>query len=373
MLKDTVFEISQDELDAEASIRTEFQNLTNNQVFEHVFRYRIMALKRGVTILRSASDVLGNDSRELMIPSLHETLTSAINTSVTDEFHMLDVGAGSGEAIDWFFAKKFEENVSLRKQNPIIHVIEPNPILLKAYQQKLLEYEHLSQGIVYHGPVQNYYSYYENATSPPKLPASIDFINCMHMIYYLSDITRLTTDPRKAIINFIIFLYGLLKSDGAIYIAFVDMGCTFNSISRKFYEQITGDIDISQNISHTVKVRNELLLEGKILEILESQIVDENTRPKILSSKVPCGYYARSLGDLAVLTLAGELLRSDDDIFDIRMLDFAIKELKTAAVTPVAIGEEKPYGLTRCVRCGENVWRVDSPLIISVIKKERVG
>ncbi|CAG8620958.1 7571_t:CDS:2, partial [Cetraspora pellucida] len=355
MLKDTVFEISQDELDAEASIRTEFQNLTNNQVFENVFRYRIMALKRGVTVLRSASDVLGNDSRELMIPSLHETLTSAINTSVTDEFHMLDVGAGSGEAIDWFFAKKFEENVSLRKQNHIIHVIEPNPILLKAYQQKLLEYEHLNQGIVYQGPVQNYYTYYENAPLPPKL----------------SDITRLTTDPRKAIIDFIIFLYGLLKSGGAIYIAFVDMGCTFNSISRKFFEQITGDIDISQNISHTIKVRNELLFEGKILEILESQIVDENTRPKISSSKVPCGYYARSLGDLAVLTLAGELLRSDDDIFDVRMLDFAIKELKTVAVTPVAIGEEKPYGLTRCVRCGENVWRVDNPLIISVIKKER--
>ncbi|CAG8697536.1 36889_t:CDS:2 [Racocetra persica] len=374
MLEDTVFEISQDELDAEARIRAEFQSLTNNQVFEHVLRYRIMALKRGVTVLRTASDVLGNDSRELMIPSLQETLNSVINnTSATGEFHMLDVGAGSGEAIDWCFAKKFEENVGIGKNKHIIHIIEPNSILLKAYQQKLLEYEHLDQGIVYQGPVQDYYTYHDDALLLPKLPASVDFINCMHMIYYLSDITKLTIDPRKAIIDFITFLYGLLKPGGAIYIAFLDMENAFNSISRNFYEQIIGDIDTSQNISHTSKARSELLLEGKILKTLESQIVDENIRPKILSSKVPSGFYARSLGDLAVLTLTGELLRSDDDNFDIRMLDFAIKELKTAAVTPVAIGEDKPFGLTRCVRGGENVWRVENPLIVSVIKKERVG
>ncbi|CAG8637963.1 15220_t:CDS:2, partial [Racocetra fulgida] len=359
MPEDTVFEISQDELDAEARIRAEFQCLTNNQVFEHVFRYRIMALKRGVTVLRSASDVLGNDSRELMIPSLQETLNSVINnTSATGEFHMLDVGAGSGEAIDWFFAKKFEENVSIGKNKHIIHIIEPNPILLKAYQQKLLEYEHLDQGIVYQGPVQDYYTSHEDALLLPKLPAS--------------DITKLTIDPRKAIIDFITFLYGLLKPGGAIYIAFLDMENAFNSISRNFFEQIIGDKDTSRNISHTGKARNELLLEGKILKVLESQIVDENIRPKIWSSKVPSGFYARSLGDLAVLTLTGELLRSDDDKFDIRMLDFAIKELKTAAVTPVAIGEDKPFGLTRCIRGGENVWRADNPLIISVIKKERV-
>ncbi|KAF0551614.1 hypothetical protein F8M41_022986 [Gigaspora margarita] len=72
MLEDIVFEISQEELDAKASVRTEFQNLTNNQAFEH-------------------------------IPSLNETLHSVMNnTSATDEFHMLDVGAGTWEQLVGF-------------------------------------------------------------------------------------------------------------------------------------------------------------------------------------------------------------------------------------------------------------------------------
>ncbi|CAG8577567.1 5066_t:CDS:2, partial [Scutellospora calospora] len=369
MSKDTIFTISQEELDAEARIRTEFFNLTNNQVFEHVFRHRMMAFKRGVTVLQSASDILGNDSRELMIPSLHETLHSIINNaSATDEFHMLDVGSGSGEAIDWFFAKKLKEIVNIGKQTKnVIHIIEPNPILLKAYQQKLLEYKHLNEGIVYQGPVQDYYTHHVNILPSPKPPVPVDFINCMHMIYYLTDITKLIIDPRQDIIDFVTFLYGLLKPGGAIYIAFLDMGSAFASISSKFYEQIIEDVNVPKKISQVIKARNELLFEGKILEILESQIVDKNTRPKVFSSRMPSGFYARSLGDLAVLTLAGELLRSDDDNFDIRMFDFAMKELKIAAVTP---GEEKPFGLTRCVRGGENVWKIDHPLIINVISKE---
>ncbi|CAG8713329.1 1480_t:CDS:2, partial [Gigaspora rosea] len=136
MFEYTISEISQEELDAEVRVRTEFQNLTNNQAYEHVLRYRVMTLKRGVTLLQSVSDIFGTDSR-------------------------------------------------------------------------------------------------------------------------------------------------------------------------------------------------------KILEILESQFMDENTRLKFFR----------------------DVLKPDDKIFDFRRLDFAIKELKAAAVTPVAIGE-KSYGLTRCIRGEENVWRI---------------
>ncbi|KAF0555603.1 methyltransferase domain-containing protein [Gigaspora margarita] len=372
MLDDTVSEISQEELDAEARVRIEFQNLTNNQAYEHVLRYRVMALKHGVTILQSVSDIFGTDSRELLIPSLNETLHSVMNnTSATDEFHMLDVGAGSGETIDWFFAKKLEENIGKKKN--IIHIIEPTPALLKAYQQKLLEYEHLNKGIVYQGPVQDYYTYHKNTLALPKMPGSIDFINCMQMIYHLTDITKPSFDPRKDIIDFITFLYGLLRPGGEIYIAFLDMELGLSSIYFKFYEQIIKDMNVPQKHFQVIKAQNELLSEGKILEILESQIMDENTRPKFFSTKMSSGFFARSLGDLAALSLfGGDVLKPDDKIFDFRRLDFAINELKAAAITPVAIGERKPYGLTRCIRAEENVWKIDHSLIISVISKERV-
>ncbi|CAG8591029.1 10572_t:CDS:1 [Acaulospora colombiana] len=188
-----VLTISQDELVAENRIIEEFRNLNNSQVFEHVFRHRMMALRRGVTTPQSPSDLLGVDSRELMCPSLRETLHSVINHSSASkgisEFHLLDVGAGSGEAIDWFFAKELKrvndiEGSDAKERKLFIHVIEPNSTFLEAYQQKLANYDYLHEGIVYQGPIQDYLGNVEKEILP-KLPASVDFVNCMQMIYYL--------------------------------------------------------------------------------------------------------------------------------------------------------------------------------------------
>ncbi|CAG8703063.1 7816_t:CDS:2, partial [Acaulospora morrowiae] len=363
-----------EELDAEIRIIDEFRDLNNSQVFEHVFGRRMMALRRGVTVPRSPSDFLGVDSRELMYPSLRETLHSVINDNAVskdiNELHLLDVGAGSGEAIDWFFAKELEgwacaKEEDTKNRKIFIHAIEPNPTFLKAYQQKLLEYQYLNQGMVYQGPIQDYLGNVCSETLPMP-PVPVDFIFDLQK-YLRTDFKKPNIDPKQDIIKFITFSYGLLKPGGAIYIAFLDMSSAFASLACKFYEEIVGDFETPKRISQTIKARNELLYEGNILEFLLGDAEQkEKTRPKLISHRSPSGFFARTLSDMAVLALS-ELLEIGDSKFDKRALDFMITQLKLAVRTP---GEKKPFGLTKCIRGGENVWRVDHSLIICVIRKE---
>jgi hypothetical protein len=197
ILSDSIAAFSPEEQEAERKVLNEFANLTNSQIYEHIFIHRMMLRKQHVTHIHCPSDILGTDSCELTLPSLHRTIQTVLsNTSDSPEFHLLDIGAGSGEIIDWCFAKELEKNVQINRQN-IIHIIEPNSNLLQTYQQKLCEYSHLSQGIVYNGRVQDYFDMDENANNGtsdksnklrveaplPLIP--LDFINCIHMINYL--------------------------------------------------------------------------------------------------------------------------------------------------------------------------------------------
>ncbi|RHZ70866.1 hypothetical protein Glove_265g27 [Diversispora epigaea] len=356
---------SQEEHDAEISVRKEFQNLNNNEVYEHVFRNRMLALKRGAITPRSPSDFLGVDSRELIYPSLHETFRLIINNSTSNEFHILDVGAGSGEAIDWFFAN--ELNDSSNRKN-FIHIIEPNPILIKSYQQKFLEYKHLSQGIIHKGPIQDYL--FNSQEGLPKPPVPVDFINCMHMIYYLTDYRKSEIDPYQDVIKFITFLYGLLKPGGAMYIVF-HLEILFLPLISKYYEEIVGDFESPKRISLIVKAREELLYEGKILEELKLQYKEynekTNSKPTLKSYCLESAFYARTLADMAVLAMT-ELLQTGNEKFDKRALDFMITQVKSVSLTP---DEEKPFKLTKCIRGDENVWCAKNSLIVCVIQKEQ--
>ena len=188
ILEDSIMALSQEELDAEQKVLAEFSNLTNSQIYERIFTHRIFLSGRNVTNINSPSDILGTDSCELMLPTLQKTIQSVLsNTSDSQEFHLLDIEAGSGEVIDWFFAKELEKNVELNRQN-IIHIIEPNSSLLQSYQQKLCGYPHLSQGIVYNGRAKDYLKHKsdDDVNGEAPLPLTpLDFINCLHTINHL--------------------------------------------------------------------------------------------------------------------------------------------------------------------------------------------
>jgi len=58
--------------------------------------------------------------------------------------------------------------------------------------------------------------------------------------------------------------------------------------------------------------------------------------------------------------------------FDVRLLENMLKQIKEAAMTPVGVDEKKRFGLDRGMRNGEVVWKIDLPLIITIIRKEKI-
>ncbi|CAG8690555.1 12396_t:CDS:2 [Funneliformis caledonium] len=380
---DSIAALSPDELNAEHKVLAEFANLTNSQVYEHIFSQRMMLPKRNVASLHSASDILGTDSCELILPTLHEALqTELFHTADSPEFHLLDIGASAGEIIDWCLAKELEKNIQLNRQN-IIHVVEPNSMLLKAYQQKICEFPHLNQGIVYNGRVQDYFVNHQIGDFETPLPLTpLDFINGLHVINYLVDINSPSIDPSNDIISFSKFLYSLLKPGGTIYFAH------YNILGSLSFD----DKEIFQKAQQIISSRNSLLFEGEIidhlhsLELNEFEVDDDSddatsfeihkrkvkTIPTFNSYSLPSSFYARSLADMAVLLLAGQLTDVNEGRFDTKLLDDVLRQVKEAALTPVGMNEKKRFGLTRCLRGGEMVWKVDFPLIISIIRKEKV-
>ncbi|CAB4473177.1 hypothetical protein RhiirA5_351008 [Rhizophagus irregularis] len=399
VLSESIAVFSPEEQEAERKVLKEFKNLTNSQIYEHIFIHRMMLRKQHVTNIHCPSDILGTDSCELILPSLHKTIQTVLsNTSDSSEFHLLDIGAASGEIIDWCFAKELEKNVQMNRQN-IIHIIEPNSNLLQTYQQKLCEYAHLSQGIVYNGTVQDYFDMDDNANDGtnklrveaplPLIP--LDLINCIHMINYLVDITTPKIDPSNDIISFCKFIYSHLKPGGAIYIAHLDVLNLFNFNDDD--EDNDYNAETYQKIQQITSARNSLLYEGNIIDHLHSSELNvcevdydsddtmENSRkrkiktiPKFNSYKLPSSLFSKSLADMSVLLLIDQLpkVKNDDRKFDIRLLENILEQVKEVAMTPVGEGKKKKFGLERGTRGGEIVWKIDIPLIISIIRKEKV-
>jgi len=182
-----------------------------------------------------------------------------------------------------------------------------------------------------------------------------------------------------------------LKPGGVIYIAHLDVLNLFNFNDDN--EDNDYNEETLQKIQQIASSRNSLLYEGNIIDHLHSSELNvcevdydsddtiENSRkrkiktiPKFNSYVLPSSLYARSLADMSVLLLIDQLpkVKNDEKKFDIKLLENILEQVKEAAITPVGEGEKKKFGLERGMRGGEIVWKIDLPLIISIIRKEKV-
>ncbi|PKY38265.1 hypothetical protein RhiirA4_537137 [Rhizophagus irregularis] len=363
---------SKNEIEAEEQVLKEFTNINNNQAYDHVFRLRVLALNDGVIEVTSPNDYFGVDNRAGMYPTLKKALDDSILDS-SKEFQLLDVGGGSGSPLDWIFSKELSKNVGKREN--LINVIEPNPNLLKSYLKTLEKYPHLKKNIVYQGYVQDYYEVKENSEKPPLPSDKVDFISAIHVIYHFTDYKQNNLDPHKDIINFITFLYSILKPGGAIYIAYRDQDQDFGgNVQKKYYEEVLHEYNLFQNIAKINQARDNLIYKGQIIEYLESKDEDGfKTKPKIETLKHKFSFYAKSLADMAVLGLCGNLLESNEKAFDKGRLEFMLNEIKNAALMKVEDEKERRFGLGRTERDGKMVWKVDASHVICIIRKEIIS
>ncbi|CAG8763770.1 14253_t:CDS:2 [Cetraspora pellucida] len=339
----------------EEDVINEFGKVKNEDVHELV-QQRIFALKRNVTVAKSPTDFLGSDVRESLIPLIQNVLRGVINlmNEGCKEFNILDVMPGKGTQVDWFLAQELELTLRNSKENNL-YLIESNPEFINSYKQTVKNYAHLKFVKSYNGKVKEYYQ--------KSLDTKVDFIMCMDLCF-LTDYSERSIDPQKDITDFVKFLYGQLRPGGAIFITYLDLESKFSQINFDYIKDTTHQ----NNIKKIAKAREDLLYNGDIVNKLNS---DGKSCPKVESHKLSTFYYAKSLAEVAVMSLDGGFVKNNKDKFEIEHLKSLIKKVKEVNEIEPQKGQKRPFGLCRAERGRDPLWRVESLQYVCIIRKEK--
>lgn len=322
----------------------EFRELTNEEAYAHVFSQRMMKPVPGRT-----AEYYGCDQRIDMLPFLHGLVEKLPNNA-----QVFDVGAGSGEVVD-FALKNAPENT-------VVNIEEPNSILMGKYLKTLKRYPHLREGVAYDGTIQDCYR--GQAKQCPSQPQ--DLILAIHMIYHLTDFTLPQIDPEADIIDAISFLYGLLAPGGSLFVVYADLldhdgDKAVCGLAEAYFRERYPDDYFADHLVEIYKARNNLLgPNGSIGRHLERRF--PNTRPKLESERRKTHFFGESIADIAVLGLATELCSSDKEKFDLAKLQFCLDYVLRY---PESFGLEKE---------GADVpqkgrWRANEPQVIAILTK----
>ncbi len=330
---------SEEEVHSLERTLAEFKSLTNEESFARAFQ-RIVEPIPGNPL-----EFYGSDQRIDLAPVLSK-LVAKLPPNAT----VFDVGAGTGDVVDYALKNA--------PSGTTIHLEEPNPLLIKDYLQKLEKYPHLKKGSVYTGYLQDYYT--KNA-SPPEKP--LDLILAIHMIYHLTDFTAPSIDPEKDLIDALSFLYGRLAVGGSIFIVYASNpeGRAIENLSEEYFRSAHPRQPYADNLNAIYMARNKLLgPKGSIAAALAERF--PHTKPTLHSELRSTHFYARSIADMAVIALAGELCPSDSELFDLSKIRFCWDRL---------IEHPERYGLRKETRAvsQKGLWRADEPQVIAMITK----
>ncbi|KAF0392558.1 methyltransferase domain-containing protein [Gigaspora margarita] len=354
---------SEQEKESEQLIVKEFKDIKNNEeAHEHVTR-RLLALKRGVTTPKAATDFLGSDARESLIPLIQNVLRGILQ-SMDDsckECNILDIMPGGGTQVDWFLQQELERTIG--KRDNYVHLIEHTQKFLDLYKKSVNQYSHLKLGKDLNKKVKDLYS-----SQKPFDGKLMDFIICMDLCFLTDCYERNPrSNPSKDIIDFVKFVYGQLKPGGAIFVTYLDLESEFSQVNSEYFKG-KDDRVTTERIEEIIKARKELLYNGTIVDHLKQ---DKNTCPKVESHKLSTFYYAKSLADVAVMSLDGGFLKYDKNKFDFDHLQFVLDKIKNVANGEVRNrGDKRPFGLCKAERGRDPLWRVESLQYACVIRKE---
>lgn len=327
------------------NVLDEFTGITNEQAYVKIFSKRMMK-----PIPNRPGEFFGTDQRLDMTPFIQKKIIDfPLNGQI------FDVGAGAGDVVDFAL-----------KDTPLgttINIEEPNPNLIRVYQDKIKNYPHLILGTVYEGTFQDYY---QDQISTFLLKKPQNLILAIHMIYHLTDFKTQTIDPEADIINAISFLYGLLVPGGSILVIYADLlensqGIATCGLAEKFFRVAYPQEYFADHLVAIYRARNALLgPNGSIANFLKP--LYPTTKPILQSERRETHFFGETIDDIAVLGLATELCPSDNEQFDLAKLKFCLDFVKRY---PEQIGlqrEEKNIPQ-------KGLWRSNEPQVIANITK----
>lgn len=328
------------------TVLEEFTGLTNALAYVKIFSRRMMK-----PIPNRTGEFYGTDQRLDMLPYLKKCVAA-----VPLNGQIFDVGAGAGDVVDYA--------IKNAPKGTVVNIEDPNSALIQSYLKKLRKYANLKAGVVYEGPIQDYYEGGKYGDYP-KQPQNL--ILAIHMIYHLTNFTHPQIHAEIDLIEAISFLYGLLAPGGTIFIVYADLldnpkGEAVCGIGEKFFRHKYPNECFADNLTSIYSARNLLFgPNGSIGSFLAKRY--PHTKPKFQSVWRQSHFFGESKEDIAVLALAAELCPSDDEPFDITKLQFC---LDYVLKHPERIGLQKE---TREVP-QKGLWRANEPQVIAEITKE---
>lgn len=325
-------------------ILQEFSGLTNNAAYVKIFSERMMA-----PVPNRTGEFLGTDQRLDFLPFLHKAVAT-----VPENGQIFDVGAGAGDVVDYA--------LQYASHGVTINIEEPNSALIKSYVNRVVKYPHLKTGVVYEGPLQDYYE--AKSDRYPKEPQNL--VLAIHMIYHLTDFTQPEIDAENDLIKAISFLYGLLTPGGSLFLVYADLldspqGEAVCGIAEKFFRAKYPHAPFADHLRSIYQARNQLLGPGGSITHFLSQRYPKTT-PRLYSEKKESHFFGKTKEDIAVLALATELCVADDHLFDLTKLEFCLDYVSRY---PERIHLQKE---TREVP-QKGYWRANEPQIIATITK----
>ncbi|KAK9762051.1 hypothetical protein K7432_012565 [Basidiobolus ranarum] len=309
-------------LSFEDRLLEEFTNISNNEAYKLAFNDRV---------LRRSDDgksFVGNDQRKHFMPLLID--------SIKDKKAILDVGAGAGE---------FLNEVHSYVQQATFYLEEPNSALLNRYKEHLQQYN-IQLGGADERTIQEYLK------GDTKM-GPVDCILCTHMIYHLTDFTSKKIQPKEDLIDFIVGLYGQLRDEGSIFLVYADLEIAYTGKIVLSYFETLEQTHYHSNLSQLYKARNDLLRDQGALSVLQS--LHPNDSITMESHLFPSRFYGDTIGDLAAMSLVGELIESNEKTFEIQKLKHAIHVLN------------QPNNGIQLLK--EGMWSANQEQVVCIIRK----
>lgn len=318
-------------------LKEEFAGKTNHAAYDLAFSKRLMRQDPA-----HPGTFLGNTQRQEFIPALNRLLQT-----LPPHPKIVDIGAGGGGTID----------AALKNlQSATINFIEPNPVLIASYEERLAVYPYLSKGIAHCGPLEDYYA---NDGRAPIPDGPQDLALCIHVLYHHTDPRAANPNPDNDILQAVRTMLNFLKPQGSLFLVLANQLYSTTGKAGRYYFEKTGHPEIARNLLEIAQSRHRLLADGEITSLLREQNIETEFYSEPSSSYI----YGECAEDIVAMCITAEIGEVNDAPFDVQKFDICAEFIQS---NPDAIGltvEERDVPHKGMVRSNQ-------PQMISTFKRK---
>src|SRR5688572_6856180 len=216
--------------EARELVHNEFEGLDTHRQYRNAFARLLKPDPLGRVLM------MGTDQRYMFAPELRRV----IETSVPNDGHIFDFGAGDGQT--------FALVADSVPQGTRVSIEEPNPEYLANYRAFLKTKAHLRPGAALAVEFDQIDAAAERSREKLPLDGSIDLGLALHMIYFVNDLPT-------SVLRMVRFL----KPGGALFVVVTDETVGYTGLALKSFIEQGGDTGDNARYLSVIAERRRLL------------------------------------------------------------------------------------------------------------------